>query len=191
MTRKNHPKARQLTINEKFVMYLNGALAIENAAIPRLQERVKNASLPEAKEQLRRHLGETREQQKRLQHLISSLGGTATREAARLPISEEPKRLAASMKKSITGAERQLVAVKEDAIIENAEIVMYDMLTQLAQIMGVGNAMPVLSQNLQEEREMADWLRANMPVMLTKLYPEIQPSIAPSEAQQAGATAEA
>ena len=159
-------------------------MAVENAAISRLQQRIKEASLPEAKEQLKHHLEETKEQQDRLEQLISKLGGKATREAARLPIPTLPKGLANAMKQSITEAEQQLIAAKEDAIIENAEIVMYDALSQLAQIMGVGDAVPVLTQNLQEEREMADWLRANMPAMLTQLYPEIQSSVTTSE--QAG-----
>lgn len=185
MTRKNQSRrsSRQLTTNDKLVVYLNGALAAENAAVPRLQQRIKQASLPEAKEQLKHHLEETQEQQKRLEQLITNLGGKPTREAARLPIPAEPKGLASAMKKSITGAEQQLIAAKEDAVIENAEIVMYDTLTQLAQIMGVGDAVPVLAQNLQEEREMADWIRTNMPVMITKLYPEIQSSISANDQQ--------
>ena len=191
MARKNQSRTKkntkkELTLNDKLVIYLNDALAVENAAIPRLQQRIKEASLPEAKEQLKHHLEETKEQQDRLEQLISKLGGKATREAARLPIPTLPKGLANAMKQSITEAEQQLIAAKEDAIIENAEIVMYDALSQLAQIMGVGDAVPVLTQNLQEEREMADWLRANMPAMLTQLYPEIQSSVTTTSSEQAG-----
>jgi ferritin-like metal-binding protein YciE len=196
MARKNQfGLNKPLTVNDKLVLHLNDALAIENAAVSRLQQRIKEVLLPEAKEQLTHHLEETRDQQGRLEQLISSLGGKPTREAARLPLPAAPKRLSGAMKKSITEAERQLMAAKEDAIIENAEIVMYDSLSQLAQLMGVGSAVPVLAQNLQEEREMADWLRANVPVMITKLYPEIQSSISEQASagreMQAGASAEA
>ncbi|WP_148681197.1 DUF892 family protein [Candidatus Nitrososphaera gargensis] len=48
---------------------------------------------------------------------------------------------------------------------------MHDTLSQLAQIMDVGDAVPVFAQNLNEEKEMADWLRANLPAMITQLYP--------------------
>ena len=89
------------------------------------------------------------------------------------------------MKKSITEAEQQLKAAKEDAIIENAEIVIYDTLSQLAQAMGLGDAVPILTQNLQEEREMADWLRANMPAMIAQLYPQIQSSVTTTSSEQA------
>jgi ferritin-like metal-binding protein YciE len=194
MASKSHSKTsnkQKLTVNDKLIIFLNDALAIENAAEQRLQRRIKQVSLPEAKEQLKHHLEETKEQQDRLDNLISKLGGKPTKDAARLPLPEAPKRLQAAMKKSVTAAEQQLFAAKEDAIIENAEIVMYDSLCQLAQIMGVGDAVPVLSQNLQEEREMADWLRANVPVMITQLYPEIKSSTAPSGEARTETSAEA
>lgn len=76
-TKRNAKK--MMTINDKLVIYLNDALAIENAAIPRLQQRIKEVSLPEAKERLKHHLEETREQQSRLEQLISTL-------AERLPM---------------------------------------------------------------------------------------------------------
>ncbi len=129
MAHKNQPSGtkrnakKMMTINDKLVIYLNDALAIENVAIPRLQQRIKEVSLPEAKEQLKHHLEETREQQSRLEQLISNLGGKATHEAALLPLPATPKSLANAMKQSVIEAEKQLIAAKEDVIIENAEIV--------------------------------------------------------------------
>jgi len=186
MARKNkNKKARrrsakeELTNNDKLVIYLNDILAIENASIPRLQKRIKQVTIPEAKEQLKHHLEETKEQKSRLEELISKLGGKPTRESAKLPTPTPSKSLANSMKRSFRDADQQLIAAKEDAIIENAEIVMYDTVSQLAQIMGIGDAVPVLAQNLNEEKEMADWLRANIPAMLTQLYPPIEQSSSP------------
>jgi len=77
----------------------------------------------------------------------------------------------------MTSAEQQIKSAKEDLVIENAEVTMYDTLLQLAQLMNAGDAVPVLTQNLAEERAMADWIRANTPAMITQLYPEIQSSI--------------
>jgi ferritin-like metal-binding protein YciE len=54
-------------------------------------------------------------------------------------------------------------AAKEDAIVENAEIILYDVLTHLAERMNAANAIDVLSQSLSEERSMADWIKTNMP----------------------------
>jgi hypothetical protein len=43
--------------------------------------------------------------------------------------------------------------------------------------MTISDAIPVLTQNLSEEREMADWLRGNMPIVITELYPKIESSL--------------
>jgi ferritin-like metal-binding protein YciE len=182
-TKSAEPK--EMTLNEKMALYLNDALAIENAAVPRIQSRIKETSLEPAREQLRHHLEETREQQNRLKQLITNLGGQPTTDKARLPVAEPPKRLANSMK-SFVPAEQEFKRAKEDAVIENAEVVMYDTLMQLAQQMGMSDAIPPLAQNLTEEREMADWIRTNTPMIITELYPQIESSVSePKEAETA------
>jgi ferritin-like metal-binding protein YciE len=176
----------EMTLNEKMALYLNDALAIENAAIPRIQSRIKETSLEPAREQLRHHLEETKEQQNRLKQLIINLGGKPTNDKARLPVAAPPQRLANSMK-SFVPAEQELKHAKDDAVIENAEVVMYDTLMQLAQQMGISDAIPALAQNLTEEREMADWIRTNTPMIITELYPQIESSVGepPKEAEAA------
>lgn len=42
-------------IKQKFILELNGALAMENAGIERLQVRIAEVSLQEAKQQLQHH----------------------------------------------------------------------------------------------------------------------------------------
>ncbi|HEX5976498.1 MAG TPA: hypothetical protein VFY68_04430, partial [Nitrososphaeraceae archaeon] len=71
--------------------------------------------------------------------------------------------------------EVELKGAKEDAIIESAEIVFYDLLIQIAQkasaIVG-GDAIPALTQSLSEERTMMDWIKSNTPVLITQLWPD-------------------
>ena len=74
-------------------------------------------------------------------------------------------------------------AAKEDAIVENAEIILYDVLTHLAERMNAANAIDILSQSLSEERSMADWIKTNMPDMVAQLWPEIEASIATVEGE--------
>ena len=174
----------QMTPNDKMTIYLNELLAIENAAVTRLQSRIKETNMQEAKQQLKHHLEETKEQQERLRQLITKLGGKPAKNAAKLLLPTPPGNLAKSMRQSMTPAEEELKGAKEDAIIENAEVVMYDMTIQLAQQLNASDAIPVLSQNLTEEREMADWLRANTPVLLSKLFPGIEASLAQEEKPQ-------
>jgi len=83
----------------------------------------------------------------------------------------------------MTSAEYELKAAKEDAIIENAEIILYDMLTHLAERMNAANAISILSQNLSEERSMADWIKTNTPDMVAQLWPEIEASIVMGESE--------
>src|SRR5215212_1913631 len=141
-------------LNDKFILYLNTALAIENAAIERLQSRIKLTILEDTKQQLKHHLEETREQQDRLRQQITKLGGIPTQEKAKLPISSLPESI-----------------VK---IMENTEVTGYNMLIQMALKMNVADAIPSLRQNLNEEEEMFGWLRANAPAMFAKLWPQVE-----------------
>jgi ferritin-like metal-binding protein YciE len=171
-------------LEEKLAQYLNETLSFENAAVSRLQSRIKEIELEDAKQQLQQHLEVTKEQQNRLKQLITNLGARPTNDSGQLPIIVPPRTLANTLKKSMTSAEQQIKAAKEDLIIENAEVTMYDTLLQLTQLMNAGDAVPVLTQNLAEERAMADWMRANTPAMITQLYPEIQSSIVLPEGEE-------
>jgi hypothetical protein len=46
--------------NTKLLQYLNEMLSVENAAIERLQSRIEETSMPNAKQQLQHHLEETK-----------------------------------------------------------------------------------------------------------------------------------
>lgn len=176
--------AKRLTLEEKLAQYLNEALSFENAAVSRLQSRIKEIQLEDAKQQLQQHLEVTREQQNRLKQLITNLGARPTNDSGQLPLLVPPRTLANTLKKSMTSAEKQIKSAKEDLVIENAEVTMYDTLLQVAQLMNAGDTVPVLTQNLAEERAMADWIRANTPAMITQLYPEIQSSIVLPEGEE-------
>jgi ferritin-like metal-binding protein YciE len=175
---------KNISINEKLALYLNDALSIENAAIKRLQLRLRQTRLPDIKVQLQHHLDETKEQQNRLKRLISSLDQKPTNDRGRLPVTSSPRSIEKMLKKSMTDAEEELKGAKDDAIVESAEIVLYDMLIQFAQKATVvvgGDAIPILSQNLSEERAMLDWIKANTPVLITQLWPDITSSVVGTE----------
>lgn len=163
-------------LNDKFVFYLNIALAAENSALERLQSRIQQTILEDAKQQLQHHLEETMEQQDRLRQIITKLGGTPTQEKAKLPISSPPESIAKTMENTMMtyAAERELKESIQDTIIENAEVTGYTMLIQMAVKMNVADAIPSLRQNLNEEEEMFGWLRANAPAMFAKLWPQIE-----------------
>jgi ferritin-like metal-binding protein YciE len=174
-------KGKRLTSAQKLTLHLNEALAIENAAIQRLQSRIKQTKIENVKQRLQAHLEETKKQQDRLKQLISGLGNgqksAATKDKAQLPIPTPPRSLTNIFGRMMTSAESELIAAKEDAIVENAEIIIYDMLTHLAERMNAANAISILSESLSEERAMADWIKTNTPDMVAQLWPEIEASI--------------
>jgi ferritin-like metal-binding protein YciE len=73
-------------------------------------------------------------------------------------------------------AERELIQTERDAIIENAEIVKYKILMEIAKRVGAMDAIPVIDENLKEEAKMANWIIANTPNMLRKLWAQIEVS---------------
>jgi ferritin-like metal-binding protein YciE len=73
-------------------------------------------------------------------------------------------------------AERELIQTERDAIIENAEIVKYKILMEIAKRVGAIDAIPVIDQNLKEEAQMANWIIANTPNLLRRLWAQIEVS---------------
>ena len=184
---KGKGKGKRLTSAQKLTLHLNEALAIENAAVQRLQSRIKQTKMENVTQRLQAHLEETKKQQERLKQLISGLSNgqksSATKDKAQLPIHTLPRSLTNMFGRMMTAAESELKATKEDAIVENAEIILYDMLTHLAERMNAANAIAILSESLSEERAMADWIRTNTPDMVAELWPEIEASIAIDEGE--------
>lgn len=163
-------------MKEKFILELNAALAMENAGLERLQTRVQETSLPDVKQQLQHHLEETTEHQKRLQQLISDMGGQSTQEKLGLPLPKFPQDMLEKMNNTMTQEEWELKKTEEDLIIENAEFSCYLMLLKKAEVAGgeFQNATNTFSLNMQDELKMIDWIKDNSSGMLTQLWPQIQ-----------------
>jgi ferritin-like metal-binding protein YciE len=73
-------------------------------------------------------------------------------------------------------AERELIHTERDAIIENAEIVKYKILMEIAKRVGAMDAIPVIDENLKEEVKMANWIIANTPNLLRRIWAQIEVS---------------
>lgn len=169
---------------DKFLLYLNLMLSIENAALERLHARIQQCPIPEAKDMLVRHLEETRVQKNRLVDLIHNIGSeqrqstaalhgslsNPTNERAALPEYQPPKVLAEMLAESSTPIEQELKTMEIDWLIENAEVIEYSSLIQMAQKMGFGNAMVSLRQSLEEEERMVAWIRANSPSIIGRYW---------------------
>jgi ferritin-like metal-binding protein YciE len=164
-------------LHDKFLLYLNSSLAMENAALERVQRRVQQTTLEDARRQLQNHLEETKRHQDRLRQLITKLGGSPTQEKGQLPIAMPPDSIRNTIHSSMTSAEQELMQSVEDAIVESAEITGYNLIIQMAGKMNkIDDAIPSLRQSLYEEEKMFTWLRANTPAMFAKLWPQIEAS---------------
>jgi ferritin-like metal-binding protein YciE len=169
-------------LRDKFILYLNSALAMENAALERVQRRIEQTVLEDVKQQLQRHLEETRQHQDRLRRIIMNIGAglaglNPTEEKGQLPIATPPRSIIDKIHESRTSlAEQDLMQSVEDMIVENAEVIGYNLLIQMAEKMNIGETIPYLRQSLDEEEKMFGWLRANTPAMFAKLWPQIDGS---------------
>ena len=173
-------------MKQKLVQYFNEALAMENAAVDRNQTRMSETPIPLVKQQLQYHLEQTFVQQDRLRTIITNLGGSPTNAKAALPkmlptdmdtvsntVKETAKSLVSSKSKDRVDAEHELIQTKQDAIIENAEIVSYKMLMEISQKVGLLEALPLLQQSLLEETAMENFIVSSTPMALTMLWPEL------------------
>jgi ferritin-like metal-binding protein YciE len=173
-------------MKEKLVQFFNEALAMENAAVDRNQTRMSETPIPLVKQQLQYHLEQTFVQQDRLRTIITTLGGNPTSAKAALPkmlptdmdtvtntVKETAKSLVSSKSKDRVDAEHELIQTKQDAIIENAEIVSYKMLMEISQKAGLLDALPLLQQSLLEETAMENFVLSTAPMALTMLWPQL------------------
>lgn len=177
------------TMKRKLVQYFNEALAMENAATDRIQLRINETPVEQTKQQLQYHLEQTFQQQERLRNIITKLGGDPTTVKATLPklmpmnrgttpntAKETDTSLASSESQDAVDAERELIQTKEDAIIENAEIVSYKMLIHLTQEIGLQDAVAPLSQSLREETAMVNFIMGNALLLLRLMLPKLEAS---------------
>jgi len=105
---------------------------MENAGIERLQTRISETFVPEAKQRMELHMKESLEHQKRLQNLITILGGVPTEKKLGLPLPNYPQDMFKEMTNTMTRQEFELKK-GEDIILEKAEVICYFMLIQKAQ----------------------------------------------------------
>ena len=195
-------------MNNKLLQYLNEMLSTENAAVERLELRIRQTTLDNIKAQLQQHLQETREQQQRLINLIKNRGvGTTfspTSSKADLPLlnpktettsrvdemiskpndtestevrdQDKLKSIVNETENVMMKAEKELQEAKQDGIVENAEIISYTTLIEVAKIVGAKDALPILEQSLKEEESMAKWIMTNLSELPEKLWPYIESS---------------
>jgi ferritin-like metal-binding protein YciE len=73
-------------------------------------------------------------------------------------------------------AEKEFQEAKQDGIIENAEIISYNALIEIAKKVNANDAIPTLERSLKEEESMAKSIMTTLPELLNRLWPYIESS---------------
>lgn len=106
--------------------------------------------------------------------LLLLVGGQPTNESTDSSGISLPKVLADAFKASATTPqEQELRTIEDDALIEYAEVIGYNMAIQMATKINIGEAIIPLRQNLQEEEKMVAWMRASLPFIFVQLWSKI------------------
>ena len=145
-----------------FITGLKNAHAMEHQALSIMRPQVNRIrNYPEVEQRLEQHIAETEGQIQRLEQVLDSLG--------------ENKSTLKDMALSMTGGMAAIGhSAAPDEILknslanfafENFEIAAYTSLLTLAEPAGQQAAIPLLQQNLQQEEDMAGWLKANLPTV--------------------------
>jgi ferritin-like metal-binding protein YciE len=161
---------------KRFTEYINEILSAENAIVERLHNRIQETQFPEFKNTLQHELQEEKNHQSRLKNLISQYGGKPTDSKAKLlslnsataqtiditdNSSENDKKIKSSLHGDdndnmnnddvATPLESEILRIKEDAMIKNAEILGYKMVLKIAEKINANDAINTLKKNLQEK----------------------------------------
>ena len=180
--------------NNKFIDHLNEVLSAENAAIERLEKRIQATPIEDSKKILQQHLQEEKEQQRRLENLISTYGKkptdskadiislpTLTNEAGDIikknnvkdtnttKISTTTQIQDVDNNNMMTSEESEILNTKEDALIKNDEISSYKMILKIAEGVMSKDVINILKQNLQEKELMYDKIKSSESKMLNEI----------------------
>src|SRR5215207_9949402 len=176
--------------NNKFIDHLNEVLSAENAAIERLEKRIQETPIQDSKKILQQHLQEEKEQQKRLEDLISTYGKKPTDSKAEIislhTLTNETKdniddthttKISTTTihdnnninNNVMTSEESEILNTKEDALIKNDEISSYKTILKIAEGAMGKDVINILKQNLQEKELMYDKIKSSESKMLNEI----------------------
>lgn len=140
--------------------WLSDAYAMENALIPILQNHADDVKdHPAMRERILEHVEETRRQADRVKDCLARLGETPSTTKSILGS------LFGMMQAPATGmySDERVKNAILDFASENFEIASYEAIIAAAEQMGEVEIVAICRENLQEERNMAEWLRDQLP----------------------------
>lgn len=157
---------------ERYILHLNHALAMESALIEHLEKRAQQVSQPAARQRIQQHRQETSGHRERLRSLAQSLGATPTTSQAGVQPPISPS-LTGRFKGALEGEKEDqlLLEALADYAVENYESALYQALARMAENLGFESHIPEFEAIREEEEEMARWIAAHEPDMVDEAFP--------------------
>jgi ferritin-like metal-binding protein YciE len=150
---------------EQLITWLNDAYAMEQSLIPVLENHAKDADeeMPEAAERIRQHIDETRRHGERIRECLQSLGTSPSIVKSTLAY------VMGTGQSVATGmfADESIKNVLSDYGAEQFEVASYSALVAAALDLGEADVASACEENLREDEAMADWLREQIPDVVT------------------------
>ena len=155
------------TLKEKFLGQLPFVLFSEQQFVTAQQKMMDQATDPELKAGLAKHIEETKQHVINLDQVFIGMGHKP--ETKECPICMGLiKSAQSSMAEAGTDALRDVSIGGSASLVENYEIAAYRGLIAQAQALGLSDAAQLLQQNLQQEEQTAQHLQSAAPMMMQK-----------------------
>jgi len=159
---------------DRYILHLNHALAMESALIDHLEKRA--AAVPHAhlRDKLLQHREQTREHAQTVRGIILSLSGepTGTKAVVQPPIT--PGILGKVMSALESDKSDRLLAENlADCAVENYEAALYSSLALIARNLGFPEDASQYDRIRQEEQEMAEFLTTAQAEIIREAFPSV------------------
>jgi len=150
------------TEHEELIRWLNDAYMLELALEENLLKHANAANdFPDWRERIQQHVEETREHANAVRSCIERLGGSvSTSKAVIGEVAGRIQGLSTMMYK-----DEQVKNVLFDYAMEHFEIACYESLIAAAEQAGQPEVAQICEEILDDEETMADWLRAQIPLV--------------------------
>lgn len=151
-----------MTAKEMLIAWLNDAHGMENALVQILEHQIKDAKdYPQVQTRLEQHLEQTRRHAQMVKDCVEALGGkVSTVKAGMASLFGQMQALSTGPAK-----DEMIKNALADFAAENFEVASYIALVSAAQELGEAQTASVCQQILQEDAEMANWIKQNLPTL--------------------------
>ena len=160
------------TEQERYILHLNHALAMESALIDHLERRSHEVTMQEVRTRILQHRDETVRHRDTVREIIESLGGEPTSTKANIQSPVTPGMLG----KVLTALEsekedRMLLESMADYSVENYEAGLYQALAQIAHNLGFEGHVSRFNSIRQQEVSMAEFISQATPQAINMAFP--------------------